>query len=50
VYGPTSSHTGGVNVALFADGHVQFINQDISPSVVMSYATRNSGDRTPQVE
>jgi prepilin-type N-terminal cleavage/methylation domain-containing protein len=50
VYGPTSFHTGGVNVALFADGHVQFINQDISPSVVMSYATRNSGDRTPQVE
>ena len=49
-FGPTSFHTGGVNVALFADGHVQFINQDISPTIIMAYATRNGNDFIPQAE
>jgi prepilin-type N-terminal cleavage/methylation domain-containing protein/prepilin-type processing-associated H-X9-DG protein len=40
---PTSHHSGGVNVA-FADGHVQFVADDIDPKTWWAMGSRNGGD------
>jgi prepilin-type processing-associated H-X9-DG protein len=37
---PTSNHVGGVNVA-FADGHVQFVTDDVQSNVWWSMGSRN---------
>ena len=39
----TSQHPGGVNT-LFADGHVQFIKESVSPQVWRAIGTRNGGE------
>ncbi len=36
-------HSGGVTV-LFADGHVSFLNQDMSAQTLGALLTRNAGD------
>jgi prepilin-type processing-associated H-X9-DG protein len=41
-----SFHTGGAN-AVFADGHVQFLNQSISPVVIASLVSRAGGEVIP---
>lgn len=40
---PSSHHTGGVNVA-FADGHVEFIADDIEPQIWWALGSRNGRD------
>ena len=42
---PTSHHDGGVNVAL-ADGHVEFVANDIDDHVWWAMGSRNGGDGT----
>lgn len=39
---PSSNHSGGVNVAM-ADGHVQFVTDDIEPRVWWAIGNRNDG-------
>lgn len=39
---PTSEHPGGVNVAM-ADGHVEFVANDIEPRIWWSMGNRNDG-------
>jgi prepilin-type processing-associated H-X9-DG protein len=43
-WGPSSDHAGKLIGHLFADGHVEFINSDITPSIYMSLNTRSSGE------
>ena len=40
---PTSNHFGGVNVA-FADGHVRFIPDDVTPEIWWAMGSRNGRD------
>jgi prepilin-type N-terminal cleavage/methylation domain-containing protein/prepilin-type processing-associated H-X9-DG protein len=41
-----SFHTGGANV-VFADGHVQFLRDSLSPTVVAALVSRSGGEVTP---
>ncbi|TWT35820.1 hypothetical protein KOR34_07140 [Posidoniimonas corsicana] len=40
---PTSHHPGGVNVVM-ADGHVEFINDDVSPRAWWALGSRDGGE------
>jgi prepilin-type N-terminal cleavage/methylation domain-containing protein/prepilin-type processing-associated H-X9-DG protein len=44
-WGPSSDHPGRVVGHLFADGHVEFINSDITASVYNALNTRGSSDQ-----
>ena len=41
-----SFHTAGANV-VFADGHVAFLNESLSPAVVAALVSRSGGETTP---
>ena len=43
-WGPSSDHAGKLIGHLFADGHVEFINSDITPSIYMSLNTRSGAE------
>jgi prepilin-type processing-associated H-X9-DG protein len=44
---PGSNHTAGVNVVM-ADGHVQFVADDIAPRVWWAMGSRNGNDTANQ--
>jgi prepilin-type processing-associated H-X9-DG protein len=44
-----SRHTQGVNMG-FADGHVQFVNENVSASIWSAIGTRNGGEVVSYVE
>ncbi len=46
---PYSFHTSGANF-LFADGHVQFLNQNISLDVMAALCTRAAGEIVTDIE
>ncbi len=45
--GSASSHAGGLRVALFADGHVEGVGDDIDPEVFTALLTRSGNETLP---
>ncbi len=43
---PSSEHSGGINTA-FADGHVEFVTNDVEPRIWWSLGSRNDGIPIP---
>lgn len=46
--GSATSHAGGLRVALFADGHVEFLSDDIDPEVLTALLTRSGNETLPK--
>lgn len=43
-YGPSSSHSGGIVMHVFADGHVSQITSDVTPTVYIGLYSRGTGE------
>ena len=44
-WGPSSDHTGGNVVHVFADGHTSVLTDDIEPNMYLSLTSRNSSEQ-----
>ncbi len=44
LWGPSSDHSGGVVMHVFADAHATSISPDVDPTVYMQMVTRNGGE------
>ena len=43
-FGPSSDHSGGIVLHVFADGHVGQLSTDVDPTLFMSLYSRSSGE------